>query len=74
VRADGWLYWLVRLSKHLGRTPTELAEVLTARDLALYLAVEEIDAEEPEARLMPFEDGAAIFAARFAGDVLERAE
>lgn len=41
--ADGRTHWLVRLSLRLGRTPTELAEVLTAADLSLYQAVTEID-------------------------------
>ena len=37
------MLWLVRLSLPLGRTPTELAEVLTLDDLALYQAAAEID-------------------------------
>ncbi len=37
------MLWLLRLSFPLGRTPAELAEVLTARDLALYQALVEID-------------------------------
>jgi hypothetical protein len=43
LAADGQLHWLIRLSLALGRTPTELAEVLTAGDLALYQAAAEID-------------------------------
>lgn len=41
--ADPRLLWVIRLSLILGRTPSELAEVLTAEDLALYQAFVEID-------------------------------
>jgi hypothetical protein len=35
--------WVLRLSLALGRTPAELADVLTAADLALYQAIVEMD-------------------------------
>lgn len=41
--ADGRALWLLRLSLKLGRLPGELAELLTAEDLAAYQALVEID-------------------------------